>query len=459
MSRVRFAVAMLAGKICASLVRTFFPKRGTNLPGEIVLKFDPLFLKHIKCVDPAKTIFITGTNGKSTTNNLILHTFACAGRSFASNAEGANLKAGVATTLLKNSTLSGRFKKDWLILEIDERSLAGVKKDLAAEMICVTNIQKDQVQRNGDPDYIYQKVLSAIDDSVTVVVNNEEPHALALSGSAARAVTFGVQKNERFSTVEEDFGVSMPCPVCRDALVFEHRNLANVGFFHCPSCGFASKDVADYSVCDIDFDAGSFGLHYPDGQEAGPFSLAYTAAHFLYNYSLCCAVCSELGIDKDVLAQAFSSFTNIGGRFESFDYQGKSITYIRIKQENPETLQSALDTIAADKRKKVFVLGPAVVDDFVPHYTNTFYSFDCDFGPMLASGTERCVCFGSTIGCDIANRLRYAGVPDDRISIIEVDDDEAILSEIAQTEAEIVYLITWIKKYEKLRTCATKNAS
>ena len=449
---------MLAGKLCAAFVRTFFPKRGTNLPGEIVLKFDPLFLRHINGVDKAKTIFITGTNGKSTSNNLILHAFACAGLSVASNAEGANLKAGVATTLLKNATLSGRFQKDWLILEIDERSIEGVKKDLAAGMICVTNIQKDQVQRNGDPDYIYQKVLAAIDESVTVIVNNEEPHALALAGHAGRKVTFGVQKNDHFSTVEADIGVSMPCPVCSDALSFEHRNLANVGFFHCTSCGFASKDVADYSVCNIDYEKDSFLLHYPDGQETGPFFLAYTAAHFLYNYSLCCAVCTEVGIDKDILIQAFSTFTNIGGRFESFKHRGKDITYIRIKQENPETLQSALDTIAVDKRDKVFVLGPAVVDDFVPHYTNTFYSFDCDFGPMLASGTKRCICFGSTIGYDIANRLRYAGVPDEQISILEVDDDEAILAEIAKCEAEIVYLITWIKKYEKLRFCAEKIA-
>jgi UDP-N-acetylmuramyl tripeptide synthase len=452
----RFGVALLAGKCCAAVARRFFPKRGTNLPGEIALKIDPLFLRHFKGLDPARTIFITGTNGKSTTNNLILHAFAAAGLSVASNAEGANLKAGAATTLLKNATASGRFRKDWLLLEVDERSLAGIQKDLKAGTICVTNIQKDQVQRNGDPDFIYQKIRTAISESVTVIVNNEEPHARALAQNAGRALTFGVQKNVRTSSVEADFGISMPCPFCGDAIVFDHRNLANVGFFHCPSCGFASADVADYTVKDIDFEGGSFGLRTPGGRETGPFKLAYTAAHFLYNYALCCAVCAQAGIQSDVLAQAFDTFTNLGGRLESFAYRGKDVTYIRIKQENPETLQSALDTIAADRRNKIFVIGPAVVDDFVPHYTNTFYAFDCDFGPMLASGTERCLCFGATISFDVANRLRYAGVPDERIAILDTDDEEAILAEIAKSEAEVVYLITWIKKYEKLRACASK---
>jgi hypothetical protein len=77
---------------------------------------------------------------------------------------------------------------------------------------------------------------------------------------------------------------------------------------------------------------------------------------------------------------------------------------------------------------------------------------------MLASGTERCLCFGATISFDVADRLRYAGVPDERIAILDTDDEETILAEIAKSEAGVVYLITWIKKYEKLRAHSLKTA-
>ena len=48
---------------------------------------------------------VTGTNGKTTSTNLIAHTLKSADRAVAINSEGANMKTGVATTLIKNSTL------------------------------------------------------------------------------------------------------------------------------------------------------------------------------------------------------------------------------------------------------------------------------------------------------------------------------------------------------------------
>ena len=139
---------------------------------------------------------------------------------------------------------------------------------------------------------------------------------------------------------------------------------------------------------------------------------------------------------------------------ETFTHAGKRIRYTRIKQENPETLQNALDTIANDNTSKVFVIGPAVVDDIVPHYSNTFYTFDCNFEPLLQSGIERCICFGSTISYDMANRLRYAGVPDRNIEVLDTDDDDKVLDAIAAVESDNIYLITWLKKYEQLRVRA-----
>ena len=450
MNSPRFLAALAAGKLCAAVCKAVSPDRGSNLPGTVALKLDPRFLRRIQGVDPEKTVFITGTNGKSTANNMVVHALRAAGRSVCSNLEGANMQPGAATALIKNTTAGGRFTGEYLVFEIDERSLAVVAKDLPPGHLCITNIQKDQVQRNGDPDYIYQKFKDVIGslEGLSLYVNNDEPRAMSLSAfipKSGRALSFGVARNARDSKSEAEWGITMPCPKCHDALVFTHCNIAGVGAYHCPSCGFASGKKPDLLIDSIDYGDSVFTA---SGES---YHLAYPAAFFLYNYALSLCVLDSLGVASGPVKQAFETFTNIGGRMEEFAYAGKSIRYMRIKQENPETLQSALDTIAEDRAAKVFVIGPAIVDDIVPNYSNTFYTFDCNFGPLAKSGVERCICFGRTIGWDMANRLRYAGFPEDCIDIVDTDDDERILAAIAACETDNVYLITWIKKYEKLK--------
>ena len=450
MNSPRFALALAAGKLCAALCKAFFPKRGSNLPGVVALKFDPLFLKHIRGVDPARTVFITGTNGKSTVNNMTAHAFKTAGLSLCSNLEGANMKPGAAAALLKNTTAGGRLTKEYLVLEVDERSLSHIAEDLKPGHLCVVNIQKDQVQRNGDPDYICQMIKNVVSslNGLTLYVNNEEPRSKSLGyhiTNTSRVVSFGVAQNERFSETETGWGLTMPCPVCHDALDFAHFNIAGIGFFNCPACGFASDERPVTRIDSVDFRNETFIV---SGQT---YSLTLPASFFLYNYALCVCIAGKFGIESDALKQAFGSFSNIGGRMEMFSYSGKQVRYMRIKQENPETLQNALDAMAEDKNEKTFVCGPAVIDDKIPHYSNTFYTFDCNFEPLLRSGVDRCICFGSAICWDMANRLRYAGVPDSKIDILDSDDDEKILAAIAAAKTDTVYLITWIKKFEKLK--------
>ena len=72
-------------------------KRGGSLPGTIALKLDPAFLTRFAY--PDTVIMVTGTNGKTTTSNLIYETIAAAGKKVIANRKGDNLKAGIATLI------------------------------------------------------------------------------------------------------------------------------------------------------------------------------------------------------------------------------------------------------------------------------------------------------------------------------------------------------------------------
>lgn len=448
---LRFYAALYVSKLAAWGIKLIAKERGTNLPGSIALKIDPQFISHVKGLEPAKTIFVTGTNGKSTTTNLMAHVFKKAGIKAAVNLAGANLIGGAVVTLIHNTDLSGRLTADVVLLETDERFLPIIHKQLPAQHICVTNIQKDQVQRNGEPDIIWNKLASAIDENVTVYVNGDEPNALALGNKAGRKVTYGVDRNSSsFDKTDDFFSVTMPCPVCHEPITFDAYNIDNIGPFHCKACGFGAKEN-DYQAKNVDFALKTFDV------DSRQYDFKYSTPYFLYCYVAALALAREFGVDEKVISEAFKDFVNIGGRMEEIQAGGKSIKYLRMKQENPETVQSALNVIADDPSEKVFMLGLDELVDFDPHYTNTFYTFDCDFRRLVNSNVSKCICFSGTVAYDAALRMLYDGFDPEKLVVLPTNDDKTIVEELAKCECDNVYLITWLHKFESLAEYAKAN--
>lgn len=441
---MKFYIALWFAKIINVLINIIDKSRGSNFSGEKALKIDPRMIAHFKGIDCSKVIFITGTNGKSTTTNLVTHVFKSNGKKVVANLEGANLLSGVATVLAKEASLFGRLKADFYIFETDERYLPLVYDQLPAKNIMITNLQKDQVQRNGDPDYIYRKVMKAIDGSARLFLNNEEPRTKSFDRFSDNIVTYGAERHQESFTKDETFP-TMACPVCRHKITFDYYNNDGVGAFHCDNCGHRSEEVADYTVTDVDFENRKFKLQ---GTE---FNMPYDSPYMLYNYAGALAVAKELGgISPEEAAASFGEFKNVEGRFEILKYKNKTIKYMRIKQENPETLQTCINVMASDPNRKMVCLGLCPLIDLIPHYANSFYAFDCDLSKLVESNVEKYFCFSDRVCYDTANRLIYEGVDKSMISIADTEAVDVIFKEIESVETDNIYLITWIKTFHHM---------
>ena len=501
---MKFIIALWFGKIINLLISIIDKSRGSNLAGQWAMKLDKKMVYHFwkKGIDCSRVLFVTGTNGKSTTNNLINHIFKENGKKVVSNLEGANLIFGVATALIKASSLTGKIDTDFFIFETDERFMPLIRAQLPAENILVTNLEKDQIQRNGDPDFIYRKLeqafggeskgsagtLAASSSSAakmqhsnssenaaftsvasdgaaiaaatsvdryapvrTMYLNNEEPRSRSLGKLAGRVVTYGVEEHSESFTKNETY-VTMPCPFCRHKITFDRFNTDGAGHFRCTGCGYHSEEHADYEITGIDFEQKKFRFR---GTE---FAMPYDMPYMLYNYASAIAVAEDFGgISHEDAAEAFNSFKNVGGRYEVLKYKGKTIKYMRMKQENPETLQSVLNVIASDRNRKMVILGLYPVADYVPYYTDTFYAFDCDFSRVAASGVEKYFCFSDPVCYDAANRLLYEGVDPELITTDPKDDPETILREIDSCETDDIYMITWMHIFQNLQEYVRKE--
>ena len=100
---MRFYIVLWISKFISAIVKLINKEKGTNISGQIACRLCKNFISKFKNIDPKNVIVVTGTNGKSTTLNIIAHSLQTAGKRIAVNIEGANLIGGVATTLIKNS--------------------------------------------------------------------------------------------------------------------------------------------------------------------------------------------------------------------------------------------------------------------------------------------------------------------------------------------------------------------
>lgn len=447
-----FKITLILGKIIAKIINKIDNKRGTNISGKICTKMCKNFICHFKNLDYGKVIFVTGTNGKSTTTNLIAHTIKSSGRKVATNNQGANMIGGIATTLIKNSSITGKFNSEFLVLEVDERSLPVIYKMLPAKNLVITNLQKDQVQRNGDPDFIYRKFQSVINKSMTIYLNNEEPRSKSLEDLAGRVIYYSICKNERSFEKDNFFDVTMPCPKCNHKIEYDFFNLENIGKFHCTNCGFSSEEKTDVYITKIDIEKKEIIC------KDEIYQIKYITPFHIYDYAACIAICKQIGLSYEEISDAFKNFINPGERREIIKYKDKQIHYLRMKQENPETLQSALDTVAADKSNKAIFIGLYEVKDFLPYYSNTFYFFDCNFREIAKTAVEKYIIFSKTVCYDTANRLIYDGVDRKKMEVYDYEEDMGrILKIIDIIKTKNIYILTGMKPYNKIKKFLLKE--
>ena len=441
----RFYLALWVSKVAAHIIDIVAKGRGTNLPGALALKIDPQFIMHIQGINPEKTVFITGTNGKSSTTNLVYHILTKSGHRVISNLGGANMTAGVAVPLLRQASLTGKLQCDFVVMETDERYISRIRQQLPAKYLAITNIQKDQVQRNGEPGFIRGKIREAICPDMTVFLNCDEPNTLSMTSAGAdRVIGYGVTPHERSFVKEEDFfAVTMPCPRCHSGLAFHRHNMENIGSYQCPVCGFGNESAPDYLTSQVSFENKEFVLN------GATYPFQSNRTEFLYSYTLATAIALEFGVPEESIRKALDSYDRKVGQGETHPVGKQKVKFFRIKQENSETLQSALNTIGADLKPKTIIFGLDEYIDFYPPYINGCYMFDCSFRSLQESGVKRCISTAHALGHVGALRFIYDGFDPETVQVLPNSLEDSLSEALKEDATDNIYLIEEIPFWKR----------
>ena len=166
--------------------------KGSSLPGKYALKLCPDILRRVEL--PQHIIAVTGSNGKTSTVEMIASILRAAGKTVVYNEEGSNQIEGVTTMVLTHSSFSGKMRADVLLIESDERYAAHSFKFFHPTAFVVSNLYRDQLTRNGHPESVFDAILPAIHPETTLILNADDPLSSCFARGHKSVKWFGLDK-------------------------------------------------------------------------------------------------------------------------------------------------------------------------------------------------------------------------------------------------------------------------
>jgi UDP-N-acetylmuramyl tripeptide synthase len=204
---------------------------------------------------------------------------------------------------------------------------------------------------------------------------------------------------------------STHCRNCGTPYAYAAVYLGHLGLYRCSGCGNA-RPVPTVSATDVEL-AGtrgaSFTLSAPAGQVRVAISLP--GLYNVYNALAAAALCLELGATLEQIRDGLARTSAAFGRGENVTVAGADLQLLLIK--NPAGANEVLRTLALEPGE-LDLLG--VLNDQVADGRDVSWIWDADW-ELLADKIRSATCSGHR-AAELALRLKYAGVPTDRLTVI-----------------------------------------
>lgn len=395
---LRFSLAKAAGAVSTWGLRHVAHRPAANLPGKIALKIDPSLLDELRGKCTQGSVITVGTNGKTSTNNLLADAFEASGRTIICNRTGANLAAGISSALLQQPAAQ------WGVFECDELWLAHVLPHLRSNYVLLLNLFRDQLDRCGEIDRIQTSIAGALTASpdTVLVYNADDPLCARIADEVPnRTVAFGL--SESMGLAQNTVTDAQMCQKCDGMVRYHYRQYGQLGDYFCDQCDFA-RPTLDFAGRDIAIGPAGVTMEVcgPAGCEAvhTPQPTPYAAYNLVASYALC----REVGIPTADFQRAQDAFNPRNGRLQRYRLGGRDVLLNLAK--NPTGFNQNLKIVEADRGPKMVAF---FINDQVADGRDISWIWDIDF-EELADQPDTVLFAGGSRAHDLAVRLKYAGI-------------------------------------------------
>lgn len=430
MSAMRRKLAIAAGK-AAIMASRLAGHQGTDFPGRLARRiYKPLLRELAQRVDK-DIIIVTGTNGKTTTTNMIAAILAESGCSLVHNRAGANMVGGITTAFIKQSGWLQENRYDYALLETDEANVPLLLQEVQARYLLVTNFFRDQLDRYGELDTTIGFIKDAVRGrKMVLVLNADDPLIMDFAGyTGAPCIFYGFADTEYDVFKGDDSREGRYCMQCGAELDYRRFHYAQLGKYQCPACG-RSNPRPDYLATEIKLDQG-ISMKVNDLELRSSYQGFYNA----YNILAAVSLAQTAGIDETAVKSAIQSYQPRAGRLEHFTIGPRPVVFILVK--NPTGLNQTVSMLCQDPRAKSLFIA---LNDNAADGRDISWIWDADIEDMARSesGIGQVVASGQRSG-DMALRIKYADYP---AQAIKVETGlEAGIRQALDFEAEVAYIL------------------
>ena len=372
---MRYAPAILAGRVVRALARLRSRGGGSAVPGLVVNRIAPGLLPQVLASFPDGLVIVSGSSGKSTTTKMLVAVLEAHGRRVFTNPSTANIAQGLTSALLERTRLNGRVDADLAVLEMDEGHGARIAPRLTARTVLLTNVMTDQIDRFSDPEKV-AAYLATIAGRATesVIVNADD----ALLEELAAGLAPGVRV-ARFGVTSDVLG-GLP---------------RGLGY----SRTAASRATDGVLVTKV---AGaSAGIRI--GSQELDVRLPSRGAHYAVDAAAALATAADLlgdAFDPALAASTVSGLPPVFGRGEIVTVRGKEVEFVLV--QNPASFQLNVDSLPEGLDQVLVAMGSDVRDAGY-------------FWPVDTSRLARVRIASGSKAADIALQLVYQGVEVERV--------------------------------------------
>lgn len=424
---IKFILAVLISKFIMHISNFLF-KGGTNFPGKVALKIDKNILKKVS--KNYKVILITGTNGKTTTTNMIYTILKNNGNNVITNETGANMYTGIISCFIKNYKFLHKTFNIYGVIEVDEANVKYVTKHIKPKIIAITNLFRDQLDRYGEVYNTLDKILVGIKNSPnsTLILNGDES-LLGNLDLKNKILYYGFKtpitsKNELSLNADAKF-----CKICKHPYSYNFITYNHLGDYYCENCGFKRPKLTFYvdKINSLNSTSSTVEINNKE------FIINQSGTYNIYNALCAYSTGKYFNISDSIIYDSLKNIKSSFGRQETIKIKDKNLKIILVK--NPAGFDEALNSINLDDKSKSLAL---LLNDNYADGKDVSWIWDVNFENLNQLKLNNIIVSGVRL-YDMVIRLKVAGFNEKLFSICENYD--SLLKQVESSHGYIVYVL------------------